>query len=219
MARPPPGGTNGGSGNGISNYRGGHVDDVVSVWRLGHRRSHPKRGAGPGAPASQFLRHNFLWRDEFRWHGILNVFPARTLTTLYRCRLLGMRDRRRPANFPTRGWFRALMVISTERPFDGGGIPNGNNGTVFQITAGGHVNDAVSIWRRDRRQYLNPIAALIQGADGDFLWDDHRWRGQLPAAAAHCLRSRQPGTLTTLYQFGGVPQRRSQPPSGSGAGQ
>ena len=125
---------------------------------------------------------------------VFQITPAGTLTTLYQF-----------GGLPTDGLApSAALVQGTDGNFYGTtelGGTNGSNGTVFQITPAGTFTTLYQFGSLPT-DGLNPAAPLLQGSDGDFYGTTAS--GGTNTVDGTLFKITPAGTLTTLYQFGGV---------------
>ena len=124
---------------------------------------------------------------------IFKITPSGTLTTLYTfCPTSPCRDGTDPY---------AALVQGTDGNFygttEGGGLGLGD-GTVFKITPSGTLTTLHSFVGTDG---VNPYAALVQGADGNF-YGTTRYGGTNNSGTL--FKITPSGTLTTLHSFVGT---------------
>src|ERR1035437_8432277 len=129
---------------------------------------------------------------------------AQTLTTLHQF----------DNTVPTDGGFPdAGLVQGTNGIFYGTtsvGGTNGSGGTVFQITSAGSLTTLYQFGGLPT-DGLEPFAALVQGFDGNFYGTASG--GGTNANGGTVFQIIPAGTLTTLYQFGGLPTDGIEPSS------
>jgi uncharacterized repeat protein (TIGR03803 family) len=136
---------------------------------------------------------------------VFKVTPTGALTTLYSfCSQAGCAD----GEVPT-----AALVLGTDGNFYGtasrGGANNG--GTVFKITPTGMLTTLYSFCAETScLDGLNPMGALVEGADGDFYgataYGGANNAGDCLGPGVGCgtiFKITAAGTLTTLYSFTG----------------
>ena len=187
------GGTNGGKGTVFKITTAGTLTTLYQFGGL------PTDGVDPQAGLAQGTDGNFYGTTT---HGgtngnngtVFQITPAGTLTTLYQ--FGGVAN---DGLIPIAG-----LVQGTDGKFYGttfGGGTNGGNGTVFQITTAGTLTTLYHFGGL-LTDGVNPVAALVQGIDGDFYGTTTS--GGTNIIDGTLFRITSAGTLTMLYQFGGV---------------
>jgi uncharacterized repeat protein (TIGR03803 family) len=160
-------------------------------------------GAYPEAGLVQASDGNFYGTTYSGGNGLGTVFkitPSGTLTTLYRfCSQGNCSD----GASPYAGLIQATDGNFYGTTFYGGANDNcyaGSCGTVFGITPDGMLTTLHSF---DGSDGANPVAALVQGADGNFYGTTVQGAGSCPAGCGSVFKITPSGTLTSLHAFGG----------------